>query len=79
MAKTGETMTHCDRLIAYLRVHKQIFPLVAIAQLGNTRLADTVYKLRKKEYDIRTEMVEVPTRFGTRTEVAKYVLLAEPK
>lgn len=72
-------MTHSDRLIAYLRVHKQIFPLVAIAQLGNLRLADSVHKLRKRGYDIRTEMTSVPTRFGTKTEVAKYVLIGEQK
>ena len=72
-------MNHSDRLIAYLRVHRQIFPLIAIAQLGNTRLADTVHKLRKKGYDIRTEPTEVPTRFGTKTEVAKYVLHGEPR
>ena len=72
-------MNHSDRLIAYLRVHKQIFPLVAIYKLGNTRVQDTVFKLRKKDYDIRTVMTEVPTRFGTKALVAKYVLLAEPK
>jgi len=72
-------MTPSDRLIAYLRVHKQIFPLVAIAKLGNTRVADTVYKLRKKGYDIRTDITGVPTRFGTQTVVAKYVLVKEPK
>ena len=72
-------MTHSDRLLAYLRVHRQIFPLVAISQLGNARLADTVHKMRKKGYDIRTEMTDVPTRFGTKTEVAKYILVAEPR
>ena len=72
-------MTHEDRLLDYLRKHRYIFPLAAIQKLGNTRLADTVHKLRRHGYNIRTDMVPLTNRWGDTCRVAKYVYLESPK
>lgn len=76
-ADDRELMTHAERTLDYLRAHRYIFPLVAIQKLGNTRLADTIYKLRDQGHTIRTDMVEVSTRWGEKARVAKYVLVKE--
>ena len=72
-------MTHEDRLLDYLRKHRYIFPLAAIQKLGNTRLADTVHKLRRHGHNIRTDLTPVTNRYGVTTKVAKYVYQGGPK
>ena len=66
--------THETRLMKYLHDHKTITSLQAIQDLGNTRLAATICTLRKKGLDISSTTVDVPTRWGTKTQVAKYTL-----
>jgi hypothetical protein len=64
---------HQERLLGFLSVNKKITSLDAINELGNTRLAATVFELRQKGYDISTTTVTVPTRYG-KTNVAEYTL-----
>lgn len=66
--------THETRLLAYLKQYRTITSLEAIRDLGNTRLSATVYTLRRKGHDISTTTVDVPTRWGTTTQVARYRL-----
>lgn len=66
--------THETRLLAYLKQYRNITSLEAIRDLGNTRLSATVYTLRRKGHDISTTTVDVPTRWGTTTQVARYHL-----
>jgi hypothetical protein len=70
--------THETRLLRYLAQHKSITSLEAIRDLGNTRLAATICTLRKKGNDIASSSVDVDTRWGTKTQVAKYTLHHEP-
>lgn len=66
--------THKSRLLAYLNRYKSITSLEAIRDLGNTRLSATIFILRDEGYNIESETVEVTTRWGTTTKVAKYSL-----
>jgi len=79
LTKTNMRDTHKSRLLQYLQDHSTITSLEAIRDLGNTRLAATVCTLRKEGYDIDSTSVEVPTRWGTTTQVSKYVLTDKPK
>ena len=55
-----------------LEAGKSITQLEAY-DLGCTRLAAHIYVLRKRGMDIKAEMIQVPTRYGTAT-VARYSL-----
>lgn len=67
--------THETRVLRYLQDHNSITSLEAIRDLGNTRLAATVCTLRKKGHEIVSTTVDVPTRWGTNTQVSKYTLM----
>ena len=66
--------THKTRLIKYLKNYGSITPVQAIQDLGNTRLAATIFELKDLGWDIETEDYKVTTRWGTTTTVAKYSL-----
>ena len=65
--------THKPRLLEYLEEFGSITTLDAIRDLGNTRLAVTVCTLRREGYDITSQPMKVPTRWGTETTVTKYI------
>lgn len=65
--------THKTRLLEYLENYGSITTLQAIQDLGNTRLAVTVCNLRREGYDITSQPIKVPTRWGTETTVTKYI------
>jgi hypothetical protein len=72
--------THKTRLLDYLKNYGSVTSLEAIRDLGNTRLSDTIFRLKKDGYNIDTDMVKVKTRFtkangdSVLTEVARYSL-----
>ena len=55
--------THKTRLLEYLNEHKTITSLEAIRDLGNTRLAAYIFKLKKDGHHIDTLQSEVKTRW----------------
>ena len=67
--------THYTRLLEYLKIHKTITSLQAIRDLGNTRLSATIFDLRKDGYNISSNDIPVPNRWGTKTMVAQYELI----
>ena len=67
--------THKTRCLKYLQDHKKITSLEAIRDLGNTRLAATILRLRKEGYSIATDIIEVKNRWGGTTHVAQYTLV----
>ena len=67
--------THKTRLIKYLKKYGSITPIQAIQDLGNTRLAATIFQLKELGWHIKTEDLKVNTRWGTTTTVAKYTLM----
>ena len=70
-------MTQDERVIEYIEQHGSITSLEAIRELGNTRLAATMHRL-KREHCITTETVEVPNRDGKACHVARYSLAQPP-
>ena len=74
--------THYTRLLSYLKAYGSITSLDAIRDLGNTRLSATIFNLRKDGYNIKSDYVEVETRWikdnGDRkyTQVVRYRLKA---
>lgn len=67
-------MNQQERLTEYLEKHGKIDPLKAWTQLGIYRLADTVFNLRKKGYEITTTNKKVKNRFKEVCIVAEYKL-----
>jgi biotin operon repressor len=65
--------THKTRLLEYLEEFGSITTLQAIVDLGNTRLASRIHELRSEGYDITSQPMKVPTRWGTETTVTKYI------
>lgn len=66
-------MTQSNRLLDYLKTNGTINPLESWQQLGIYRLSDTVFRLRKEGYLIRTDLVEVKNQFNEVCRVANYV------
>ena len=72
--KTIMRETNKTRVIKYIKKYGSITPIQAIQDLGNTRLAASVFELKDLGWDIETEMIKVQNRFGRTTNVAKYSL-----
>lgn len=60
-------------IIAWLESGRPITQLEATEEIGCTRLAAQIFYLRKRGMNIKSELVQVPTRYGTAT-VARYYL-----
>ena len=72
--KTIMRETNKTRVIKYIKTYGSITPIQAIQDLGNTRLAASVFELKELGWDIETEMIKVQNRYGRTTNVAKYSL-----
>lgn len=58
-------------VLEYLKSNKTITSLEAIYKFGATRLSAIIFNLRAN-HNIETQMIDVPTRFGT-SRVAQYI------
>jgi hypothetical protein len=67
--------THKTRLLTYLKDYGSITSLQAIQDLGNTRLAASIFLLRDDGHLIQSKMIIVPTRWGGTTSVARYIYI----
>lgn len=65
--------TQRTAIAEHLKAGNSITQLEAAADFGCTRLAAVVWTLRKEGMNIKTEMVKVPTRYGT-SFIARYSL-----
>lgn len=66
-------MTKKEAVLNHLIKHKKITPLEALKEYGSMRLGAIIFDLRK-DYNIKTNLIEVQTRFGSAT-VAEYELI----
>lgn len=66
-----------ELVLEHLKSGKSITSLEAINLYGATRLADIIFKLKKRGYNIVSRIITVPTRFGKTARVAQYTLIAE--
>ena len=70
-------MTQEKRALRYLQTHKRgLTPLDFWVKLGIYRASDTVYKLRRAGYEIKTTRKKVKNQFGEECNVALYTLEA---
>jgi hypothetical protein len=67
-------MTQTDAVLEHLEKYGHITSLEAINLYGATRLSDIIYRLRRQGYIIATEPMRVKTRYGTKTNIGKYIL-----
>ncbi len=68
-------MTKKQMVLEHLKKFKTITPKEAYFEYGSMRLGAIIFELRKS-YKIRTNLIDVPTRFGNST-VAQYVFEGE--
>ena len=69
--------TQNEMVVAYMKEFKWISPLEAIRDLGVYRLASRISDIRKQGYPVKSEWLEVGTRYGTTTKVKRYSLEEE--
>lgn len=68
-------MTQTARTLKYFQTHKRGLTALDFWQkLGIYRASDTIYKLRKEGYEIKTDNVKVLNQFGEECKVAYYTL-----
>lgn len=70
-------MTKKEMVLEHLKKYKTITPKEAYFEYGSMRLGAIIFELRK-DYKIKTNLIDVPTRFGNST-VAQYVYEGEIK
>lgn len=63
-----------EAIIAHLQKHGHITSRQAFKKYGVTRLSAKIYNLRHNGYRIISEIIRVDTRYGRKTNVAKYIL-----
>ncbi len=66
-------MTQIDEILLLLK-EGPVTPLHAWSEVGCYRLADQIYKLRKRGYRIETRLQKFTTTRGREVEFASYVL-----
>lgn len=65
------TINKTQAVLKLLKKYRKLTPLEALRECGTMRLGAIIFNLRK-DYKIDTNMIDVPTRFGT-SRVAQYV------
>jgi hypothetical protein len=72
-------ITQKERVLHAMRTHstKSISPWYAINTLGNTRLAATIFELKKDGHVINSITETGQNRFGDTIKYARYVLVQE--
>ena len=63
-----------QRVLQYMEEFGSITSLEAFTELGDTRLAATIYELKKKGYNISKTSESSNNRFGEKRTYAKYTL-----
>ena len=67
-----EIKTQKDAIKWHLKTYGKITSWEAIKEYGATRLADIILKLKNEGYPIHTNLVEMKTRFGRKTNIVRY-------
>lgn len=67
-------MNKTQAILAHMQERGGITTFEAFSQYGATRLADIVYRLRHKGYEIETIEREQKDRYGTVVKFAEYRL-----
>lgn len=73
------TLTQSEVLLRHLREVGPITSKQAMDDYGIMRAAARIEELRRDGHSISTELITVPTRWGTSTQVARYTLCEQLK
>ena len=66
--------TQTARILQYLQAGQRLTPLEALNLFGSLRLGAIIFVLRERGHKIKTDLIEVPTRGGQTSRVARYHL-----
>ena len=77
MASLGKSQT--EDVLNHMRQNGSISSMEAFKLYGATRLSAIIFSLRKRGYEIDTEMHTTKTRYGKNTDYAKYILREDLK
>ena len=67
-----------DDIIRHLMTEGAITAWEAIKEYGSTRLSAIIYELRKKGWNIESEMVTSKNRYGNTVQFARYRFKSKP-
>jgi len=68
-------LTHYERILMHLLDNGSITSLEAIKEYGNTRLSATIFELRKRGYDIKSETEYSRNRYDQPVHYTRYKLV----
>jgi len=72
-----KTLTHLDRTLIHLINNGSITSWEAIKEYGNTRLSATIFELRQRGYNIKSETEYSRNRYDQPVHYARYTLVKE--
>lgn len=72
-------VTQKERVLDAMRGHGSISPWYAFNKLGNTRLAATIFQLKKDGHVITSTTEIGKNKFGDDVRYARYTLIKEAK
>ena len=72
----GKSQT--EDILKYMKDNGSISSMEAFKEFGTTRLSAIIFALRKRGYEIDTEIWECKNRYGKTVDFAKYILIDEP-
>lgn len=73
--KKAKKLNATDEVLKYMQTHSGITQMKCIELFGATRLADIIYRLKKRGHSIDKRDVKVKTRYNFTTIVAEYYLV----
>lgn len=79
MKNNKERVTKFGKVTAHLLKYKTITSWQAIQLYGQTRLGDSIFRLRKVGWDISTVPKTAHDRFNNTCTYAQYLLVSTPK
>lgn len=66
--------TQCEQILQYMKDYGHISQLDAFKDLRVMRLASRISELKKRGYDIRTELKKLKNRYDQTVQIASYSL-----
>lgn len=63
-----------QRVLAYIKANGSITPKEAYEKLGVYRLSACIFILREEGRNIKTQIIDVPNRYGQNCRVARYFI-----
>lgn len=72
-----EKKTQAELILEYMNEFGSITPLEAIRDLGVYRLSARISDIKKMGIPVETQMVMVPNRRGTKSNIARYRLVSD--